>query len=77
MDAQTDRGEAARLTHRETLWVVLGVLLPTFMGSLDQTILAGALPTIGRDLGDVFLELAFLIAVRALEIVVQIIAWCA
>ena len=40
------------LTHRQTLLIVLGVLLPTFMGSLDQTILATALPTIGRDFGD-------------------------
>ena len=32
---------------------MLGVLLPVFMGSLDNTILASALPTIGRDLGDV------------------------
>ena len=41
------------LSHRETLLVVFGVLLPAFLGSLDQTILATALPTIGRDFGDV------------------------
>ena len=40
MDAHADRGEAEPLTHRQTLLIVLGVLLPTFMGSLDQTILA-------------------------------------
>ena len=51
MDATTARREA--LSHRETMAIVLGMLLPTFMGSLDQTILASALPTIGRDLGDV------------------------
>src|SRR6202023_3972673 len=28
--------------------------VPIFMGSLDQTILASALPTIGRDLGDAY-----------------------
>ena len=28
------------------------MLLPIFMGSLDQTILASALPIIGRDLDD-------------------------
>src|SRR6476620_3937049 len=41
------------LTHRETMLVVLGVLLPVFMGSLDTTILASALPTIGREFGDI------------------------
>ena len=40
MDALADRREAEPLTHRQTLLIVLGVLLPTFMGSLDQTILA-------------------------------------
>src|SRR5262249_58459133 len=53
MDAYADRREAEALTHRQTLLIVLGVLLPTFMGSLDQTILATALPTIGRDFDDV------------------------
>ena len=52
MDAYADRPAAKPLTHRETMLIVLGVLLPTFMGSLDQTILATALPTIGRDFGD-------------------------
>src|SRR5436189_1982438 len=53
MDAYADRREATSLTHRQTLLIVLGVLLPLFMGSLDNTILASALPTIGRDFGDV------------------------
>ena len=52
MDAIADAPELKRLTHRETQIIVLGMLLPIFMGSLDQTILASALPTIGRDLGD-------------------------
>src|SRR5262245_53292098 len=52
MDAYADRLAPQPLTHRETLLIVFGVLLPTFMGSLDQTILATALPSIGRDLGD-------------------------
>ena len=51
MDAYADRHEA--LSHHDATLVVLGVLLPTFMGSLDQTILANALPTIGRDFNDV------------------------
>ncbi len=69
MDAQLDRAEAKPLTHRETLLIVFGVLLPTFMGSLDQTILASALPTIGRDLGEVhglpWLITAYLLASTA------------
>ncbi|HEY7244035.1 MAG TPA: MFS transporter [Xanthobacteraceae bacterium] len=50
MEAYVDRQEA--LSHRDAVLAVLGVLLPTFMGSLDQTILANALPTIGRDFDD-------------------------
>ncbi len=51
MDAATS--PAKPLTHAETRLTVLGMLLPVFMSSLDTTILASALPTIGRDLGDV------------------------
>jgi EmrB/QacA subfamily drug resistance transporter len=69
MDAGTSSG-ARTLTHRETMVVVLGVLLPVFMGSLDNTILASALPTIGRELGDVhnlpWLITAYLIANTAI-----------
>ena len=69
MDAYADRREAEPLTHRETLLIVFGVLLPTFMGSLDQTILASALPTIGRELDDVhslpWLITAYLLASTA------------
>jgi MFS family permease len=70
MDAYADRREVTPLTHRQTLLIVLGVLLPTFMGSLDQTILATALPTIGRDFGDVhnlpWLITAYLLASTAI-----------
>src|ERR1051326_1627694 len=52
MDVGTPSSHS-NLTHRETLVVVLGVLLPVFMGSLDTTILASALPTIGREFGEV------------------------
>jgi EmrB/QacA subfamily drug resistance transporter len=41
----------APLTHRETMWIVAGVLLPVFIGSMDQTVLSSALPTIGKALG--------------------------
>src|SRR3977135_3649933 len=60
MDAIADSSTVKRLTHRESLLVVLGMLLPIFMGSLDQTIVASALPIIGRDLGDAH-ELPWLI----------------
>jgi EmrB/QacA subfamily drug resistance transporter len=67
VDAETQ--PQAPLTHRETLFIVWGMLLPIFMSSLDQTVLASALPTIGRDLGDVhslpWLITAYLIAATA------------
>ena len=70
MDAYTGRGKDKALTHRQALLIVLGVLLPTFMGSLDQTILATALPTIGRDFGDMhnlpWLITAYLLASTAI-----------
>jgi MFS family permease len=57
------------LTHAQSQRIVFGVLLPVFLGSLDSTILASALPTIGRDLGDVhllpWLITAYLIASTA------------
>jgi EmrB/QacA subfamily drug resistance transporter len=69
VDAYAHPREAKPLTHRQTLLLVLGVLLPTFMGSLDQTILATALPTIGRAFDDVrnlpWLITAYLLASTA------------
>jgi EmrB/QacA subfamily drug resistance transporter len=46
---------ARALTHPEVRTIVLGIMLAMFLGALDQTIVATALPTIGRhfrDLGD-------------------------
>jgi EmrB/QacA subfamily drug resistance transporter len=69
MDAATSQTTARALTHRETQLIVLGVQLPVFMGSVDNTILASALPTIGRDFNDVhnlpWLITAYLIASTA------------
>ena len=66
MEVKTPSTDARTLTHRQTLFVVFGVLLPVFMGSLDTTILASALPSIGREFGDVhnlpWLITAYLIA---------------
>src|SRR5262249_52640657 len=53
MDAQTGTSATGYLSHRETRWIAFGVLLPLFMGSIDNTILASALPTIGGEFGDV------------------------
>ncbi len=65
MDAGTPISQKP-LTHRETMLVVSGVLLPVFLGSLDTSVLASALPTIGREFGDVhnlpWLITAYLIA---------------
>ena len=57
------------LTHKETRLIVFGMLMPTFLGSLDATVLAGALPTIGREIGEVhnlpWLITAYLVASTA------------
>src|SRR6516165_6072984 len=45
--------ELRALTHPEIRTIVLGILLAMFLGALDQTIIATALPTIGRELSDV------------------------
>jgi MFS family permease len=58
------------LTHREKRLIAMSMMLPVFLGSVDQSILATALPTIGRNLGEVhnlpWLITAFLIAATAL-----------
>jgi EmrB/QacA subfamily drug resistance transporter len=41
------------LTHAEIRRIVFGIMLAMFLGALDQTIVATALPTIGRDLGQI------------------------
>src|SRR5271165_6495608 len=62
--------EALPLTHQEKRLIAISMMLPVFIGSIDQTILASALPTIGRSLGDVhnlpWLITAYLIASTAL-----------
>ena len=56
MNAKPKITHAARpLTHPEIRAIVLGIMLAMFLGALDQTIVATALPTIGRhfdNLGD-------------------------
>src|SRR5580700_7476846 len=62
--------EPAPLGHREKTIIVTSMMLPVFLGSVDQSILATSLPTIGRALGDVhnlpWLITAYLIASTAL-----------
>jgi MFS family permease len=53
MDARTEPGQVTSLSHKQARPIVFGMLLPVFMGSLDNTILASALPTIGREFNDV------------------------
>jgi MFS family permease len=65
MDVRVDHSEVRVLTHPEARLIVFGMLLPVFMGSLDNTILASALPTIGRDFGD-FHNLPWLITIYLL-----------
>jgi len=51
--AKTAAGAEARpLTHGEIRPIVIGIMLAMFLGALDQTIVATALPTIGRHFGD-------------------------
>src|ERR1700761_4460148 len=58
------------LGERERRIIVTSMMLPVFIGSVDQSILASSLPTIGRALGDVhdlpWLITGFLIAATAL-----------
>ena len=49
-DAQAD---LPALTHPEIRAIVLGIMLAMFLGALDQTIVATALPTIGRHFGNI------------------------
>ncbi|MHB2166098.1 MDR family MFS transporter [Alsobacter sp. R-9] len=43
---------AAPLSHAEIRLIIFGVVTAMFLAALDQTIVATALPTIGRDLGN-------------------------
>ena len=45
--------EPPALTHPEIRTIVLGIMLAMFLGALDQTIVATALPTIGRHFGNI------------------------
>jgi MFS family permease len=50
--ASASAGEPGSLTHRERRLIVMAMMMPVFMGSIDQSILASSLPTIGHVFGD-------------------------
>ena len=52
MDATAERAPAGYLSYTEARSVISGILLAMFLAALNQTIVATALPTIGRDLDD-------------------------
>src|SRR5580700_9059106 len=68
--APTLGAEPTPLTHGEKRVIVMSMMLPVFLGSIDQSILASALPTIGRVFGDVnelpWVITSYLIAATAL-----------
>ncbi len=54
MDKRVEtQAHAAPLTHADIRSILIGVMVAMFLAALDQTIVATALPTIGRELGDV------------------------
>ena len=68
--APTLHTEPKPLTHGEKRLIVMSMMLPVFLGSVDQSILASALPTIGRVFGDInelpWVITSYLIAATAL-----------
>ena len=51
-NAAKARRSRRALSHPEIRAIVLGIMLAMFLGALDQTIVATALPTIGRHFGN-------------------------
>ena len=69
MDAVRAADPPAPLSHAEIRRIVTGVMLAMFLAALDQTIVATALPTIGRELHNVadlpWVVTAYLLAATA------------
>jgi EmrB/QacA subfamily drug resistance transporter len=54
MDKRVDTdGPKPSLTEADIRAIIIGIMLAMFLAALDQTIVATAMPTIGRELGDV------------------------
>jgi EmrB/QacA subfamily drug resistance transporter len=68
MDA-VSRPEQRPLTKTEINWIFVGLIMAMLLASLDQTIVATAMPTIGRELGDLehlpWIVTAYLLAATA------------
>src|SRR6185503_4264000 len=69
MDAPSLAARPAPLSHAEIRTVIVGVMLAMFLAALDQTIVATALPTIGRELDNIadlpWVVTAYLVAATA------------
>src|SRR5215467_9800301 len=51
--AKTEPSRTAPMRQAAALSIVIGIMLAMFLSALEQTIVAPALPTIGRAFGDV------------------------
>ncbi len=66
MDDTTGAPQTAEaMDHRDIMAIVVGVCVAMFLGALDQTIIAAALPTIARDLAD-FADLSWVASIYLL-----------
>jgi EmrB/QacA subfamily drug resistance transporter len=69
MDAVSQAARPEPLSHPEVRTIILGVMVAMFVAALDQTIVATALPTIGRDLHNLtdlpWVVTAYLVAATA------------
>ena len=67
--AHAPRGGAAPLDHAAIRTIIAGIMLAMFLSALEQTIVAPALPAIGRSLGGIdelsWVVTAYLLAVTA------------
>jgi MFS family permease len=53
MADETQTKPAQKLTRKEIASIMAGLMVAMFPGALDTTIIGPAMPTIGRELGDV------------------------
>lgn len=69
MNVNETQSVQSELTQPEVKSIIIGVMLAMFLAALDQTIVATAMPTIGRELGDIehlpWVVTAYLLAATA------------